>query len=73
VTYKGGEQTIIVDPKTPIVAFQPGAQTDSSPARRSSPAPKKEDRSIDAGVLVGGTDKSHPCSSLANAARRIAR
>ena len=26
VTYKGGEQTIVVDPKTPIVAFEPGGQ-----------------------------------------------
>jgi len=31
VTYKGGEQTIVVDPKTPIVAFEPGAQTDLKP------------------------------------------
>jgi hypothetical protein len=28
VTYKGGEQNIVVDPKTPIVALAPGAQTD---------------------------------------------
>ena len=33
VTYKGGEQTIVVDPKTPIVAFEPGAR-DRSQARR---------------------------------------
>ena len=31
VTYKGGEQTIVVDPKTPIVAFEPGAKTDLKP------------------------------------------
>ena len=31
VTYKGGEQTIVVDPKTPIVGFEPGAQTDLKP------------------------------------------
>jgi hypothetical protein len=31
VTYKGGQQTIIVDPKTPIVGFEPGAQTDLRP------------------------------------------
>ena len=31
VTYKGGEQTIVVDPKTPIVAIEPGAQTDIKP------------------------------------------
>ncbi len=31
VTYKGGEQTIVVDPKTPIVALAPGARTDLKP------------------------------------------
>ena len=31
VTYKGGEQAIVVDPKTPIVALAPGAQTDLKP------------------------------------------
>ncbi len=33
VTYKGGEQTIVVDPKTPIVGFEPG-RPDGSQARR---------------------------------------
>ena len=42
VTYKGGEQTIVVDPKTPIVAFEPGRITRSAstgsgvPLRNSS-------------------------------------
>ena len=38
VTYKGGEQTIVIDPKTPIVAFARPRPATSSPARRSSPA-----------------------------------
>ena len=28
VSYKGGQQTIVVDPKAPVVAFAPGAQAD---------------------------------------------
>ena len=31
VTYKGGQQTIVVDPKTPIVGLAPGAPTDLKP------------------------------------------
>src|SRR5580692_13032819 len=55
VTYKGGEQTIVVDPKTPIVALEPGAQTALKPgAAIIARGPKKEDGSIDAlFVLVG--------------------
>jgi hypothetical protein len=55
VTYKGGQQTIVVDPKTPIVALEPGAQTDLKPgAAIIARGPKQEDGSIDAAfVLVG--------------------
>jgi hypothetical protein len=31
VTYKGGEQTILVDPATPIIAFAPRALSDLKP------------------------------------------
>ena len=31
VTYKAGQQTIVVDPKTPIVAFEPGAKDELKP------------------------------------------
>ena len=55
VTYKGGEQTIVVDPKTPIVALEPGAQTDLKPgAAIIARGPKVNDGSIDAAfVLIG--------------------
>ena len=55
VTYKGGEQTIIVDPKTPIVALESGARTDLKPgAAIIARGPKQGNGSIDAAfVLVG--------------------
>ena len=31
VSHKGGQQTIVVDPKTPVVAFEPAAQGDLKP------------------------------------------
>lgn len=57
VTYKGGEQTIVVDPKTPIVAFEPGAQTDLKPgAAIIARGPRQEDGSIDAAFVLVGKD-----------------
>jgi hypothetical protein len=57
VTYKGGEQTIVVDPKTPIVALEPGAQTDLKPgAAIIARGPKQEDGSIDAAFVLVGKD-----------------
>jgi hypothetical protein len=57
VAYKGGEQTIVVDPKTPIVAFEPGAQTDLKPgAAIIARGAKQEDGSIDAGFVLIGKD-----------------
>ena len=57
VTYKGGEQTIVVDPKTPIVGFDPGAQTDLKPgAAIIARGPKQADGSIEAGFLLVGKD-----------------
>jgi hypothetical protein len=57
VAYKGGEQTIVVDPKTPIVALQPGAQTDlKSGAAIIARGPKQEDGSIDAAFILVGKD-----------------
>ena len=57
VTYKGGEQTIVVDPKTPIVAFEPGAQTDLKPgAAIIARGAKQGDGSIDAAFLLVGKD-----------------
>lgn len=57
VTYKGGEQTIVVDPKTPIVAMAPGAETDLKPgASIIARGPKQEDGSIDAAFVLVGKD-----------------
>jgi hypothetical protein len=57
VTYKGGEQTIVVDPKTPIVALAPGAPTDLKPgAAIIARGPKQEDGSIDAAFVLVGKD-----------------
>jgi Domain of unknown function (DUF5666) len=57
VTYKGGEQTIVVDPKTPIVALEPGARTDLKPgAAIIARGPKQNDGSIDAAFVLVGKD-----------------
>ena len=57
VTYKGGEQTIVVDPKTPIVALAPGAPTDLKPgAAIIARGMKQDDGSIDAAVVLVGKD-----------------
>jgi Domain of unknown function (DUF5666) len=57
VTYKGGEQTIVVDPKTPIVALEPAARTDLKPdAPIIARGPKQEDGSIDAAFVLVGKD-----------------
>ena len=57
VTYKGGEQAIVVDPKTPIVALAPGAQTDLKPgAAIIARGPKQDDGSIDAAFVLVGKD-----------------
>jgi hypothetical protein len=57
VTYKGGEQTIVVDPKTPIVAFEPGAKDDLKPgAAIVARGAKQDDGSIDAAFVLIGKD-----------------
>ena len=57
VTYKGGQQTIVVDPKTPIVAFEPGAKDDLKPgAAIVARGPKQDDGSIDAAFVLIGKD-----------------
>jgi hypothetical protein len=57
VTYKGGEQTIVVDAKTPIVALEPGARSDLKPgAAIIARGPKQEDGSIDAAFVLVGKD-----------------
>jgi hypothetical protein len=57
VTYKGGEQTIVVDPKTPIVALAPGGETDLKPgAAIIARGPEQGDGSIDAAFVLVGKD-----------------
>jgi glucose/arabinose dehydrogenase len=57
VTYKGGEQTIVVDSNTAIVAIAPGAQTDLRPgAAIIARGPKQDDGSIDAAYVAVGKD-----------------
>ena len=70
VTYKGGEQTIVIDPKTPIVALAPGARTDLKPgAAIIARGPKQGDGSIDAAFVLVGKDGlvtpgARPCDLL---------
>ena len=57
VTYKGGEQTIVVDPKAPIVGFAKGDRADLKPRAaiiaRGAP---QNDGSIDAQRIQVGKD-----------------
>jgi Domain of unknown function (DUF5666) len=61
VTYKGGEQTIVVDPKTPIVALEPASRADLKPgANIIARGPKQGDGSIDAAFVLVGKDGLTP-------------
>ena len=57
MTYKGGQQTIVVDAKTPIVGLEPGAQTDVKPgAAIVARGAKQDDGSVDAAFVLVGKD-----------------
>ena len=57
VTYKGGEQTIVVGPKTPIVGFAPGARSDLKPgAAIVARGARQDDGSIEAQRILVGKD-----------------
>ena len=57
VTYKGGEQTIVVDPKAPIVGFAAGARSDLKPgAAIIARGTREDDGSIDAQRILVGKD-----------------
>jgi hypothetical protein len=57
VSYKGGEQTIVIDPKTPIVGFEPGAANDLKPgAAIIARGARQDDGSIDAAAVLVGKD-----------------
>ncbi|HXZ17539.1 MAG TPA: hypothetical protein VEH77_16525 [Roseiarcus sp.] len=61
VTYKGGKQTILVDPSTPIVAFEPGASGDvKSGAAILARGPAEADGTIDAAFVLIGKDGLTP-------------
>jgi hypothetical protein len=61
VTYKGGEQTIVVDPKTPIVSFEPGDRSELKPgAAIIARGPKEADGSIDGAFVLVGKDGLAP-------------
>jgi hypothetical protein len=57
VSYKGGKQTIIVDPSTPIVAFEPGSRESlKAGAAILARGPKEDDGSIDAAIVFVGKE-----------------
>jgi hypothetical protein len=61
VTYKGGEQTIVVDSKTPIVAFEPATQADlKSGAAIVARGVKQDDGSVEAAFMLMGKDGLTP-------------
>ena len=61
VTYKGGQQTIVVDSKTPIVAFEPATQSDlKSGAAIVARGVKQDDGSVEAAFMLIGKDGLTP-------------
>ncbi len=57
VNYGGGEQTIVVDARTPIVAFEPGGQADLKPgASIMARGPGQDDGSVTAAFVNVGKD-----------------
>ena len=57
VTYKGGEQTIVVDPKAPVVGFAAGARSDLKPGSAIiARGTLQDDGSIDAQRILVGKD-----------------
>jgi hypothetical protein len=57
VTYKGGQQKVVVPPGTPIVGFDAGVKGDLKPgAAIIARGPRREDGSIDAAVVLVGKD-----------------
>ena len=57
VAYKGGEQTIVIDAKTPIVGFEPGDRSElKAGAAIIARGQKQADGSLDAGFVLVGKD-----------------
>lgn len=61
VAYKGGQQTILVAPSTPIVAFAPGARSDLKPgAAIIARGARAEDGAYEARYVLVGKDGLTP-------------
>ena len=57
VSYRGGRQTIVVDPKAPVVAFAPGSRSDLKPgAHVIARGTREGDGTIDAARVLVGKD-----------------
>ena len=60
VTYKGGEQTILVPPTAPIVTFEPAAPSDVKAGAAVFVNATKNDGKITANAVVVGSDGVNP-------------
>jgi len=60
VTYKGGEQTILVPPTVPVVTFKPGAMTDVAKDAKVFVVITKDEGKVTANVVAVGADGITP-------------
>jgi hypothetical protein len=60
VTYKGGEQSILVPPTAPIVSFQPGALADVVAGKTVFINASNNDGKLTANSVAVGTDGANP-------------
>lgn len=61
VTYNGGQQTIVVDPKAPVVGFAPGSRSDLKPgAHIIARGTRGSDGAIEAARILVGKDGLTP-------------
>jgi hypothetical protein len=60
VTYKGGEQMILVPPTAPIVTFQPGAMSDVVAGKTVFVNASNNDGKLTANAVAVGTDGANP-------------
>jgi hypothetical protein len=73
VTYNGGQQTIVVEPKTPIVAFEPATRSDlKSGAAIVARGSKEDDGSIDA-RFAGRQGQAGPAAVTPTVLGQVAR
>jgi hypothetical protein len=60
LTYKGGEQTVIVPPTAPVVAVRPGAKSDLTAGKPVFINASREDNTITAAAVFVGVDGARP-------------